>query len=183
MFAGAIGGMLFIDEAYSLVRDTEKDFGKEALDTLVAEMENHRSDTVVVVAGYPMEMSAFMDANPGLASRFPKTIEFPDYGTDELVAIAGLMVKGNDYEIEPEAADALAAWVDGVPRGRGFGNGRLVRNALDTIYDCQAQRLVAAGARNDNSEIGPDELRRLVAADVQPEVLDPLLDAIRSDDS
>ncbi|MEO1064949.1 MAG: AAA family ATPase, partial [Actinomycetota bacterium] len=179
VFATAVGGMLFVDEAYALVRGDERDFGTEALDTLVAEMENHRRTTAVVVAGYPREMGEFLDANPGLASRFPKTIEFADYATDELVAIARLRSTGDDYDLGDEAAAALTEWLDGVPRGRGFGNGRLVRNALDAIYDRQAQRLVDAGARNDPESHDAEALRRIDAADVDPAVLDPLLDALR----
>ncbi|MEM9711908.1 MAG: AAA family ATPase [Actinomycetota bacterium] len=179
LFATAVGGMLFVDEAYSLVRGDERDFGTEALDTLVAEMENHRRSTAVVVAGYPREMREFLDANPGLASRFPKTIEFADYSTAELVAIARLRSGGDDYDLGDGAADALTAWLDEVPRGRGFGNGRLVRNALDAVYDRQAQRLVDAGARRDPGAHDAEALRRIEAADVDVAVLDPLLDALR----
>ena len=179
VFASAVGGVLFIDEAYALVRDTERDFGREALDTLVAEMEDHRRTTAVIVAGYPAEMDAFLGANPGLASRFPKTVEFPDYATDELVAIGDLLAEGADYQLDDEARTQLADWLDSVPRGRGFGNGRLVRNALDAVYDRQAQRLVAAGLRDDPTGADPGTLRRVVAADVDPAVLDPLLDSLR----
>ncbi len=179
VFASAVGGMLFVDEAYALVRDTERDFGREALDTLVAEMENHRGTTAVVVAGYPAEMDALLDANPGLASRFPKTVEFPDYATDELVEIAVLLSTAADYRLDDGARARLAQWLDAVPRGRGFGNGRLVRNALDAVYDRQAQRLVAAGLRDDPTGTDPDTLRCLVVDDVDPAVLDPLLDSLR----
>lgn len=179
VFGDAVGGMLFVDEAYSLVRGDERDFGTEALDTLVAEMENHRDTTAVVVAGYPKEMSEFLDANPGLASRFPKTIEFADYTTDELIGIARLISAANDYDLTEPAAVALATWLDGVPRVRGFGNGRLVRNSLDAIYDRQAQRLVDSGARRDPEATDAARLRTIEATDVDVEVLDSLLDALR----
>ncbi|MEM9033121.1 MAG: AAA family ATPase [Actinomycetota bacterium] len=179
VFGEAVGGMLFVDEAYSLVRGDERDFGTEALDTLVAEMENHRDTTAVVVAGYPREMGEFLDANPGLASRFPKTIEFADYTTEELIAIGRLISGSNDYDLTDPAAEALAVWLDGVPRVRGFGNGRLVRNALDAIYDRQAQRLVDAGARSDPEATDADRLRTIEPADVDVDVLDALLDALR----
>lgn len=127
----ALGGTLLIDEAYALARGGESDFGLEAIDTLVKYMEDHRDDLAIVACGYPVEMAALIDANPGLQSRFTKTIEFPDYTTDELIAIFELISGAKEYHLDDGGRSALQVLIDAEPRGRGFGNGRLVRNLFE----------------------------------------------------
>jgi AAA lid domain/ATPase family associated with various cellular activities (AAA) len=143
VFESASGGLLLIDEAYALVRGREGDFGEEAIDTLVKLMEDRRDEVVVIAAGYPDEMAEFLDANPGLRSRFPRTIHFPDYSTDELVAIFEAMCHDNAYQLTPEALVAVKARFDAEPRGKGFGNGRLARNLFEAAVGRQASRIVA----------------------------------------
>lgn len=139
----ALGGILFIDEAYSLARGGEKDFGKECIDCIVKGMEDHAADIVIILAGYPAEMESFLRSNPGLRSRFPIHLEFPDYSVDELVQIAGLMLKNRDYRIDPEARALLARVIaektaaETVP-----SNARMVRNLIEKAIRRQAVRLV-----------------------------------------
>ena len=159
-FDEADEGMLFIDEAYSLIRGSESDFGREAVDTLVKLVEDRRDRVVVVVAGYPDEMSAFLDVNPGLRSRFPRTVFFPDYSTDDLVAIFELLADKNGYELDTDARARLTDVLDGVPREQGFGNGRLARNLLEEAMACQAGRVVKLAAPTR------DDLALLTAADI-----------------
>jgi hypothetical protein len=139
---GALDGILLIDEAYALARGGEKDFGRESIDTLVKLMEDYRERLVVIVAGYPNEMGTLIDANPGLQSRFPRTIYFPDYTDDELVSILGLIGDSRHYELAPEAFEAARSWFGAVHRDRGFGNGRLARNLLEAAIARHASRLV-----------------------------------------
>ena len=154
--ANAKGGVLFIDEAYSLGGDQ---YGREAIDTLVKEMEDNRDDLVVIVAGYPVPMDAFIGENPGLASRFRTHIEFPDYAEDELVAIFRLMVSGADYDAGPEVEERLTAIVHATPRGPQFGNARFVRNQLEAAIGRHAWRL------RDVAEPTLEQLRTLVVED------------------
>ena len=123
--ASAAGGVLFIDEAYSLtgIGSGGDQYGQEAVDTLVKEMEDRRDDLVVIVAGYPAPMRTFIAANPGLASRFRTTIEFEDYPDDELVAILEQLATGADYELLPEAVERFREALARTPRGESFGNG------------------------------------------------------------
>jgi hypothetical protein len=139
VFQSASGGLLLIDEAYALA---EGDFGQEAIDTLVKLIEDQRSAVVVIVAGYPVEMADFLDANPGLRSRFPRTIHFPDYTTDELIGIFEALCKENSYVLTPEALERVRAVFDAEPRGKGFGNGRLARNLFEAAMGHQATRIV-----------------------------------------
>ena len=127
----ALGGVLFIDEAYALVQGGEQDFGREAIAALLKQMEDHRDDVVVIVAGYPAPMTEFLDANPGIRSRFPKTLEFPDYTDDEMVAICESMAKTSHYELDASARERLRTWLARQPRGASFGNARLVRNVFE----------------------------------------------------
>lgn len=143
VFDSARGGVLLIDEAYSLVRGGEKDFGREAIDAIVKLVEDRREDTVVIMAGYTDEMVELMGSNPGLRSRFPQTIFFPDYTTDELVKIAGLIAEGNEYAFSDDAKTRLAELLDEVPRDRGFGNGRLARNVFESAVAKHASRVVS----------------------------------------
>jgi Cdc6-like AAA superfamily ATPase len=138
----ALGGTLLIDEAYALARGGENDFGREAIDTLVKLMEDHRADLVVVAAGYPDEMATFIGANPGLQSRFPRTLHFPDYSDDELVDIFALIAEAAHYRLGEGTADVVRGRFAAVPRGRGFGNGRLARNLFEATIAHQATRLV-----------------------------------------
>jgi hypothetical protein len=139
VFQSAFGGLLLIDEAYALA---EGDFGQEAIDTLVKLIEDQRGKVVVIAAGYPEEMTEFLDANPGLRSRFPRTIHFPDYTTDELVGIFESLCKANSYELTPEARDRVSAVFDAEPHSKGFGNGRLARNLFEAAMGRQATRIV-----------------------------------------
>ncbi|GLH63137.1 stage V sporulation protein K [Parageobacillus sp. G301] len=151
----ARGGILFIDEAYSLARGGEKDFGKEAIDTLVKGMEDYCDDLVVILAGYPKEMDYFLSLNPGLPSRFPLTIEFPDYTVDELVKIAKQMLREREYEFTPEAERKLYYHIEEVleDKHRGkFSNGRYVRNLIEKAIRKQAVRLLREG-RYDKKEL------------------------------
>jgi Cdc6-like AAA superfamily ATPase len=145
----AIGGVLLIDEAYALLQGEGSDFGHEAVDTLVKLLEDLREDVAVIVAGYPDEMSEFLDANPGLRSRFPRTITFPDYTTDELIAIFEALGKENAYQLTPEARERLRVLLDAAPRGKGFGNGRLARNLFEDAVGRQANRIVALETPTD----------------------------------
>ena len=116
----ALGGTLLIDEAYALARGGEQDFGREAIDTIVKFMEDHRDDLAVIAAGYPEEMQRLIEANPGLESRFARTIHFPDYTTEELVAIFETMSEQHEYHLDEAGALQLAAVIHAEPRGRGF---------------------------------------------------------------
>jgi SpoVK/Ycf46/Vps4 family AAA+-type ATPase len=164
----AAGGVLFIDEAYSLTGAGPHgdQYGQEAVDTLVKEMEDRRDDLVVIVAGYPAPMEAFIAANPGLASRFRTTIEFEDYSDDELVAILGQLARGADYELLPEAIERFREVLGRTPRGSTFGNGRFARNALEAAIGAHAWRLREVDAPS------LDQLRQLVARDFDEEPLE-----------
>jgi SpoVK/Ycf46/Vps4 family AAA+-type ATPase len=142
VFQTALGGVLFIDEAYTLTPEgSGNDFGREAVETLLKLMEDHRDDVVVIVAGYTDEMQRFLSSNPGLASRFSRRVEFEDYSTDELVEIMRNQAAANGYECTPETVQALRAYVDAIPRDRTFGNARLARQLLETMMTRQARRL------------------------------------------
>ncbi|MEO3822368.1 AAA family ATPase [Actinomadura sp. B10D3] len=141
----AIGGVLFIDEAYTLTQSPLKgDYGHEAIAELVKLMEDHRDDLVVIVAGYQQEMAEFLSANPGLDSRFPKQIHFPDYTDDELITVFGQLAAADGFELAPGTADVLRTMLRRAPRGPSFGNGRLMRNMLDVAVANQADRVASA---------------------------------------
>lgn len=144
----ALGGILFIDEAYALTRlgASGQDFGQEAVDTLAKLMEDHRDELVVIVAGYGQEMAQFISANPGLPSRFPRTIHFPDYSTDELVSIFAGMCKQGRYEPAMDVFDGLRRYLSGLSRTREFGNARLVRNLFEAALARQASRIIESGS-------------------------------------
>ena len=160
VFDKADGGVLLIDEAYSLTRGGEKDFGREAIDAVVKNVEDRRDTMVVVLAGYPKEMADLVSTNPGFQSRFPKTIFFPDYDNDELVAILQLIADGGTYHLTNEAKDAAAAWFGAHERGHGFGNGRLARNLFEAAVSRHANRLVNVEDPTD------EELTTLEAVDI-----------------
>ncbi|HEY5650226.1 MAG TPA: AAA family ATPase, partial [Acidimicrobiia bacterium] len=156
----ALGGILFIDEAYSLTSRGEQDFGKEAVDTLVKLMEDHRDDLVVVVAGYPVPMAEFLASNPGIGSRFRRTLHFDDFSDDELIAIFVKICTGGGYELTPQAESRLRVRLADAERGPGFGNARLIRNWYEDALARQASRLVSTG------ETGIEALRALTDPDV-----------------
>ena len=156
--ASALGGVLFIDEAYSLNGDQ---YGKESIDTLVKEMEDHRDDLVVIVAGYPDPMAEFVASNPGLESRFRTIIEFDDYSDEELVAIQKLLAGGMDYDIDPDAAQRFEEILAATPRGPSFGNGRFSRNMLEAAIGRHAWRL------RDEPDVEIEELRTLRREDFE----------------
>ncbi len=141
VFARADGGVLLIDEAYSLTRGGERDFGREAIDAVVKEVEDRRETMVVILAGYPREMAELVATNPGFESRFPKTIRFPDYSDAELVEILKVQLAKGGYEASPDTLAAAEAWFGAHPRGPGFGNGRLARNLFEAAVLRQALRL------------------------------------------
>lgn len=147
VFEQAIGGVLFIDEAYTLSRagGAGGDFGQEAIDTLVKLMEDHRDEVAVIVAGYTHEMADFLSANPGLASRFGKTVEFGDYTPAELLDIIGRMVSVGDYELDPAAEPVLAAYFARIADGPNFGNARDARRLFEGVRKAQSQRLRRTG--------------------------------------
>ncbi|RLK54354.1 AAA family ATPase [Actinokineospora cianjurensis] len=143
-FDEALGGVLFIDEAYALSAGSGgngPDFGREAIDTLVKLMEDHRDDVVVIVAGYTNDMRTFMAANPGLASRFTRTIEFTDYTAPELVTIVEGLCRAHDYRLEFETRAAVHAYFTKLPRDATFGNGRTARKVFEEMVGRQAYRL------------------------------------------
>ncbi|HUP84260.1 MAG TPA: AAA family ATPase [Acidimicrobiales bacterium] len=160
VFDTALGGVLLIDEAYALARGGDNDFGQEATDTLVKLIEDHRDDVAVIAAGYPDEMHEFIESNPGLRSRFPKTIQFPDYTTDELVAIFDSQCKKASYTLGKGAAAAARCVFEALPRDKGFGNGRVARNLFESAIALQANRLVLI------PKLTNQQLMELVADDI-----------------
>ncbi|MGW1203715.1 right-handed parallel beta-helix repeat-containing protein [Streptomyces cyaneofuscatus] len=162
-FQRALGGVLFIDEAYTLTADSGNggaDFGREAVDTLLKLMEDHRDDVVVVAAGYSREMDSFLSSNPGLASRFSRTVEFENYSVPDLVAIMESMCAQHQYELGEGTAEALAAHFGAMDRDAGFGNGRAARGVFEEMVDRQAVRLSA------QPQVTERDLRLLLPDDV-----------------
>jgi stage V sporulation protein K len=141
----SLGGILFVDEAYSLGRGGEKDFGKEAIDTLVKHMEDKQHEFILILAGYSREMDEFLTLNPGLHSRFPLVIDFPDYSIDQLMEIGQRMLKEKEYTLSHEAEKKLREhliWVKSAYSSVGFSNGRYIRNILEKSIRAQAMRLL-----------------------------------------
>ena len=172
-FTEARGGVLFIDEAYTLAPvdggGSGHDFGREAIDTLVKLMEDHRDEVVVIVAGYSMQMRGFLESNPGLASRFSKTIEFESYSTAELVTILEQLCRTHHYSLEYETRQALVRLFDGMPRGASFGNGRVARKVFEEMIGCQAYRLSQAGSSSgvELAQLLPQDLGAAEASGVR----------------
>lgn len=156
----ALGGVLFIDEAYSLARGDSQDFGEEAVATLVKLMEDHRDDLAVIVAGYPAEMRTFIDSNPGLRSRFTHYVDFPDYTVDELVQIFGAIAALAKVDLAPDVLEALPGLVARAQARENFGNARWVRSLFERSFANMAQRAIA------DEQIEAAELGLLVAADL-----------------
>ncbi|MFC5403700.1 AAA family ATPase [Cohnella soli] len=140
----ALGGVLFVDEAYSLARGGEKDFGKEAIDTLVKAMEDNKNQFVLILAGYTSEIETFLLTNPGLPSRFPIQMEFPDYTVDQLVNIAEGMAKEREYTLLPQTVFKLRQLIaeEKIDAVYDFSNARFVRNVLERAIRYQAVRLL-----------------------------------------
>ncbi|MFK4148709.1 right-handed parallel beta-helix repeat-containing protein [Streptomyces sp. NPDC004065] len=141
-FERARGGVLFIDEAYALSpEDAGRDFGKEAIDTLVKLMEDQRDAVVVIVAGYTAEMERFLSVNPGVASRFSRTITFSDYNPEELLRIVEQQAEEHEYRLAPGAREALLAYFTRIPKGAAFGNGRTARQTFEAMVERHAGRV------------------------------------------
>ncbi|OXT07571.1 stage V sporulation protein K [Thermoanaerobacterium thermosaccharolyticum] len=138
----SLGGILFVDEAYSLARGGEKDFGKEAIDTLVKAMEDYKDEFILILAGYRDEMEYFLNTNPGLRSRFPIQIDFPDYTIDELLQIAELMVKNRQYILTDSAKRKIMKVLINDNTTREIGNARLVRNIIERAIRKHAVRIM-----------------------------------------
>ncbi|WP_059105248.1 stage V sporulation protein K [Shouchella shacheensis] len=147
MLKQANGGVLFIDEAYSLSRGGEKDFGKEAIDTLVKGMEDHSTEVVVIIAGYSKEMDYFLSLNPGLPSRFPISISFPNYSTNELMGMLVNMVKEREYVLSNECYLEVKDHIQTVRNEQAatFSNGRYMRNLIEEAIRLQAVRVMRQG--------------------------------------
>ena len=160
VFNRALGGVLFVDEAYALIpQDSHRDFGVEAVSTLLKLMEDRRDEVVVIVAGYPLEMERFMTSNPGLASRFPKTLSFSDYDDDELFAIFERVAAQDGFTLGDGVEERLRSLIPS-PHPPGFGNGRFIRNVFEEATSIQAERLV------DLPDPTPEIIRALVPDDL-----------------
>ncbi|GIQ69280.1 AAA family ATPase [Xylanibacillus composti] len=161
----AMGGILFIDEAYSLARGGEKDFGKECIDALVKAMEDHKNDFILILAGYTDEMEQFLMTNPGLPSRFPIQIDFPDYTVDQLIRIAEQMLKERQYHMLPQALMKMKEHLmqEKQAFGQVFSNARYVRNQIERAMRFQAVRLMkahpAVPTKQELMSILPEDLR------------------------
>ena len=161
--SNALGGVLFVDEAYALNNGSENDFGKEAIDTLLKAMEDHRDDLIVIVAGYTELMGAFLDSNPGLRSRFNKQFEFPDYNSSELMEIFERMCSSNNYVLSDDAR-VLASQIFMrmvANKGKDFGNARDVRNYFERVISKQATRIV------NMSSPSKEEIQQLIVDDLK----------------
>jgi probable Rubsico expression protein CbbX len=138
----AMGGVLFIDEAYYLYKpDNERDYGQEAIEILLQVMENQRDELVIILAGYKEPMDKFYESNPGLSSRIANHIDFPDYSTDELLKIAKIMLDDQQYKLTPEAEVALSQYIERRKTRPLFANARSIKNALDRARMRQANRI------------------------------------------
>ncbi|QEK13617.1 AAA family ATPase [Crassaminicella thermophila] len=144
----SLGGIMFIDEAYSLARGGEKDFGKEAIDAMVKGMEDYKENLILILAGYKEEMEKFLKTNPGLKSRFPIHIEFPDYSLDELIRIAEVMLEKRQYKLSISAKAKLLKIISQkrLEDKQNSGNARLVRNIIERAIRKQAVRLQNSGS-------------------------------------
>ncbi|MFI9275459.1 right-handed parallel beta-helix repeat-containing protein [Kitasatospora sp. NPDC052896] len=160
-FDRARGGVLFIDEAYALApEDASRDFGREAIDTLVKLMEDHRDEVVVIVAGYTAEMERFLSANPGVSSRFSRTVAFPDYSDAELLEITRTQCLEHEYQLAEATATALLDHFATLDRGPNFGNGRTARQVFETMVERHAMRVAQLATPST------EELQLLVPADL-----------------
>jgi probable Rubsico expression protein CbbX len=168
----AMGGVLFIDEAYYLYRqENERDYGQEAIEILLQVMENQREDLVVILAGYKERMESFFQSNPGFSSRIAHHLDFPDYSLDELLAIAQLMLDEYMYRFSPEAQQAFEAYLKRRMHQTRFANARSVRNALDRVRLRQANRLFAKGGKVSKTDLITIEAEDILASRVFTEDL------------
>jgi probable Rubsico expression protein CbbX len=159
----AMGGVLFIDEAYYLYRpENERDYGQEAIEMLLQSMENQRDDLVVILAGYKDRMDTFFQSNPGFHSRVGHHLDFQDYDLEELMAIADLMVQRQQYRFDAASREAFREYLVRRIGQPHFANARSVRNAIDRIKLRQANRLIASGGH-----VSKDELARIDVADIR----------------
>ena len=172
----ALGGVLFIDEAYSLSQENDA-FGQEAIDTILKAMEDHRDDLVVIVAGYTDPMEKFINSNPGLKSRFNKYIEFPDYSVDELEQIFNMNCEKYEYEVEEEAKKHIRMLISArkLTRIENFANAREVRNLFEEIVTNQARRI--AGLENPT----PEDIKLIKSEDLTEEKKEDTSDEVPSD--
>jgi len=162
----AMGGVLFIDEAYYLYRpENERDYGQEAIEILLQVMENHRDDLVVILAGYKDRMDTFFQSNPGMSSRIAHHIDFPDYSETELVEIAGKMVGTMNYRLDDDARRAIDEYIHLRKQQPHFANARSIRNALDRARLRQANRIFRQ-AMEGQSEVSADQLSTITAEDI-----------------
>lgn len=161
----AMGGIMFVDEAYSLARGGEKDFGKEAIDCMVKAMEDHREDFVLILAGYSEEMEYFLSMNPGLPSRFPIQIDFPDYSIEQLMQIANLMLQEREYMLTPPSMEKFRMQLTQVKvqAWEGFSNARFIRNLIEKSIRHQAVRLIKQHMKSPSKQelmmIRPEDLK------------------------
>lgn len=163
----AMGGVLFIDEAYYLYRpENERDYGQEAIEILLQVMENHRDDLVVILAGYKDRMNTFFQSNPGMSSRIAHHIDFPDYQETELSQIAGKMVSTMNYQLDAGAQAAMDEYIHLRRQQPHFANARSIRNALDRARLRQANRIFQR-ASTSNSLVTAQELSTLCAEDIR----------------
>ncbi|MFD6418550.1 right-handed parallel beta-helix repeat-containing protein [Streptomyces sp. NPDC060194] len=163
-FERARGGVLFIDEAYALSpEDSGRDFGREAIDTLVKLMEDHRDAVVVIVAGYTVEMERFLAVNPGVASRFSRTITFGDYDPDELLSIVAQQADEHEYRLAGGTSEALVKYFTALPKGPAFGNGRTARQTFEAMVERHAGRVaqLAEMSTDDLTLLYPEDLPEL----------------------
>jgi AAA+ superfamily predicted ATPase len=162
----ALDGVLFIDEAYALASSEfdRRDFGSEAIETLLKRMEDNRERLIVIVAGYPRLMERFLESNPGLRSRFSREIVFPDYTTDELLAIARKFAREHEYRLGDGVETVLRQILDGARRGESFGNARFARTLFEHSLNAQALRL-ARGGGPPLADRGREDLQELLADD------------------
>ncbi len=159
----AMGGVLFIDEAYYLHRaENERDYGQESIEILLQVMENQRDDLVVILAGYADRMDKFFSTNPGFRSRIAHHIDFPDYSDEELLAIAGKMLTQQNYHLSPDAREALTAYIAKRRTQPHFANARSIRNAIDRARLRQANRIFATAT----APLSATELSEISAADI-----------------
>lgn len=163
----AMGGVLFIDEAYYLYRpENERDYGQEAIEILLQVMENHRDDLVVILAGYKDRMDTFFQSNPGMSSRIAHHIDYPDYSEGELAEIAGKMVGAMNYRLDAEAEQAMEEYIRLRRQQPHFANARSIRNALDRARLRQANRIFRL-AMQGQPEVGADTLATIAAEDIR----------------
>ena len=163
----AMGGVLFIDEAYYLYRpENERDYGQEAIEILLQVMENHRDDLVVILAGYKDRMDTFFQSNPGMSSRIAHHIDFPDYSEDELSLIAGKMVEGMNYRLDADAENAMADYIHLRRQQPHFANARSIRNALDRARLRQANRIFRE-AMAGKATVNAEQLSTIAAEDIR----------------